>query len=91
MGRVWAMGAAEGTISVRCGCGKKLKAPAGSEGRKARCPDCDAILARHQSRVSIFDLNAATLAYYFFNPMSLIIIAIGMAAAFRTANGSVTG
>jgi hypothetical protein len=51
----------------------------------------EAILARSNLNVSVFNLNGAVLAGYFFNPLSLIIIAIGMAAAFRTANGSVTG
>jgi hypothetical protein len=37
---------------------------------------------------SIFDLNSAKLGYYFFNPIGLVIMAVGMAAAFRTANGS---
>jgi DNA-directed RNA polymerase subunit RPC12/RpoP len=31
-----------GTIQVRCACGRKLTAPAGSEGKKARCPACGA-------------------------------------------------
>lgn len=34
----------EGTITVRCTCGKKLKAPAESAGKRARCPACGAIL-----------------------------------------------
>ncbi|MDB5292503.1 MAG: hypothetical protein JWL69_3744 [Phycisphaerales bacterium] len=50
----------------------------------------EVVIARH-SQVSIFDLNSAALALYFFSPITLIIIVIGMAAAFRTANGSVTG
>jgi hypothetical protein len=36
--------AGEGTITVRCTCGKKLKAPAESAGKKARCPACGAVL-----------------------------------------------
>src|SRR5688500_8715066 len=32
------------TISVRCVCGKKLKAPASAVGRKARCPKCGNIV-----------------------------------------------
>jgi len=31
-----------GPIQMRCACGKKLTAPAGSEGRRARCPVCGA-------------------------------------------------
>jgi hypothetical protein len=48
------------------------------------------ILASHGIHKSVFDLNSAALAMYFFSPMSLIIIAIGMGAAFRTANGSMS-
>jgi hypothetical protein len=40
---------------------------------------------------SIFNLDPAKLAYYFFNPIGLIIIAVGLLAAYRTANGSVKG
>src|SRR5215469_4863657 len=35
---------ATAAITVRCACGRKLTAPAGSEGRKARCPACGASL-----------------------------------------------
>jgi hypothetical protein len=49
------------------------------------------ILSRSHLQTSIADLNPSRLGYYFFNPIGLIIIVIGMAAAFRTANGSVTG
>jgi hypothetical protein len=35
--------------------------------------------------------TAAALGYYFFNPAGLIIMAVGMAAGYRTANGGVTG
>lgn len=31
-----------GAIQVRCACGRTLTAPAGSEGRRARCPACGA-------------------------------------------------
>ncbi len=40
---------------------------------------------------SIFNANPALLANYFFRPISLIIMVIGMFAAFRTANGSIKG
>ena len=33
--------------------------------------------------------SPASMAYYFFRPISLFIMTIGMGAAFRTANGSV--
>jgi hypothetical protein len=36
------------------------------------------------------NLTSAELGYYFLRPMGLVIIVIGMGAAFRTANGSVT-
>ena len=33
-------------ISVKCGdCGKALKAPDALAGKKARCPDCGAVVA----------------------------------------------
>jgi hypothetical protein len=51
----------------------------------------EAILTRSNLHISVFDLKGDVLAGYFFSPLSLIIIAIGMAAAFRTANGSVAG
>jgi hypothetical protein len=46
------------------------------------------ILARKGSHVSLFDLDPAKLGYYFFSPIGLIIIVVGVGAAFRTANGS---
>ena len=49
------------------------------------------VLSRHNIHKSVMDLDSAKLAYYFFSPIGLIIIAVGMAAAYRTANGSVTG
>ena len=39
-----ANGAATATISVRCNCGKKLKAPASAVGKKAKCPGCGNVL-----------------------------------------------
>jgi predicted RNA-binding Zn-ribbon protein involved in translation (DUF1610 family) len=47
------------------------------------------IIQRHNPHASISTLNSAALGYYFFSPIGLIIMAVGMAAAFRTANGSV--
>ncbi|HEX3357784.1 MAG TPA: hypothetical protein VHS31_12505 [Tepidisphaeraceae bacterium] len=38
------MAEAAGHISVLCGCGKKLKAPASAVGRKAKCPSCGNVL-----------------------------------------------
>ena len=32
------------TISVHCPCGKRLKAPAGAAGRKAKCPSCGNVM-----------------------------------------------
>jgi hypothetical protein len=49
------------------------------------------VLARVGSHRSIVDLNQARLAFYFFSPLGLIIMAVGVAAAYRTANGSITG
>lgn len=49
------------------------------------------IASHHDPNASIFKLNSAALVYYFFRPVSLIIMAVGMAAAYRTANGSVKG
>ncbi len=49
------------------------------------------VIADKNPNVSIFNLNSAKLAYYFFSPIGLIIIAVGLGAAFRTANGSVKG
>ena len=37
---------------------------------------------------SFLDLNAVALGYYFFRPISLIIIGVGVLAAYRTANAS---
>jgi hypothetical protein len=48
----------------------------------------ETIIMRAGKNVSIFDLDSARLGYYFFNPIGLIIIAVGIGAAFRTANGS---
>ncbi len=31
------------SIKWRCDCGKSLKVPNGSEGRKAKCPQCGAV------------------------------------------------
>jgi hypothetical protein len=41
--------------------------------------------------ISIFDLNGSRLGHYLFSPMSLVFMVIGVGAAFRTANGSVSG
>ena len=46
------------------------------------------ILARIGNDTSISDLNGLRLGYYFFNPIGSIIILVGVAAAYRTANGS---
>ena len=48
------------------------------------------LLSRQGLNRSIFDLNGAKLGYYFCSPIGLIIIAVGMGAAYRTANGSVS-
>jgi hypothetical protein len=48
------------------------------------------LLSRSHLHKTIADLAPAKVGYYFFNPIGLIIIAVGMAAAFRTANGSIT-
>ena len=48
------------------------------------------LLSRQGFGRSIFDLNPAKLGYYFLSPIGLIIIAVGMGAAFRTANGSMS-
>jgi hypothetical protein len=48
-------------------------------------------LSRIMPEISIFDLRGVYLGLYFFNPISLIIMVVGMAAAFRTANGSIVG
>jgi hypothetical protein len=42
------------------------------------------LLSRTASHRSIANLDPAKLGYYFFSPIGLIIIVIGMAAAFRT-------
>jgi DNA-directed RNA polymerase subunit M/transcription elongation factor TFIIS len=49
------------------------------------------IATHNDPHASIFNLNTAALAYFFFKPISLIIMLIGMGAAFRTANGSISG
>ena len=49
------------------------------------------ILARHGIHKSLLDLDSAKLGIYFMSPIGLIIIAVGMAAAYRTASGSVRG
>src|ERR1700678_1388967 len=36
--------AGEASIQVVCACGKKLKAPATSAGKKARCPACGKVM-----------------------------------------------
>jgi hypothetical protein len=46
------------------------------------------VLSRLNRDTSIFNLDGSKLGYYFFNPIGLIIIAIGLGAAYRTANGS---
>ena len=48
----------------------------------------EALLMKQGSNKSIFDLDSAKLGFYFLSPIGLIIIVIGAAAAFRTANGS---
>ena len=47
------------------------------------------LISRAGSHRSISNIDPAKLGFYFFSPISLIIMVIGMAAAFRTANGSV--
>lgn len=47
------------------------------------------VLARMHPPRTIESYSSAKLGYYFFSPIGLIIIAVGVAAAFRTANGSV--
>jgi len=44
------------------------------------------ILSRHGETIS--EIEQSRLLYYFFNPIGLIIIAVGVGAAYRTANGS---
>ena len=46
------------------------------------------IIARSGKNISIFNLNPAKLGYYFFSPIGVIIILVGVAFAYRTANGS---
>jgi hypothetical protein len=38
---------------------------------------------------SIWDLDSAALGMYFFNPIGLIIIAVGVGAGYRTASGAI--
>jgi DNA-directed RNA polymerase subunit RPC12/RpoP len=105
----WATGFAIGYIAILIGIAAGVGMQIGQKGHSrvggvaaaamtlgaiivAKIAVIEAILARNpDSHGSIFNLDAAALAYYFFSPIGLIIIAIGMAAAFRTANGSVTG
>jgi hypothetical protein len=47
------------------------------------------LISRAGSHRSIANIDPAKLGFYFFSPISLIIMVIGMAAAFTTANGSV--
>lgn len=47
------------------------------------------VLARMHPPRTIETLSSAKLGYYFFSPIGLIIVVVGMAAAFRTANGSI--
>jgi hypothetical protein len=49
------------------------------------------ILARTNLPLSIFHINPSKLGYYYFNPIGSIIILVGIAAAYRTANGSIKG
>jgi len=46
------------------------------------------IIRHHDPAASIATINSAALAYYFIKPVSLIIMAVGMAFAYKTANGS---
>jgi hypothetical protein len=46
-------------------------------------------LGRTHPPRTLASLDAAKLGWYFFSPIGSIIMLIGMAAAFRTANGSV--
>jgi hypothetical protein len=48
------------------------------------------LLSRSHLHKSVADLDPAKIGFYFFNPIGLIIIAVGMGAAFRTANGSIS-
>ncbi len=32
------------TLRFRCGCGAKISAPASAAGRRARCPNCSAVI-----------------------------------------------
>lgn len=47
------------------------------------------ILARAHPARTLASIDSAKLGWYFFSPIGLIIMLIGMGAAFRTANGSV--
>jgi hypothetical protein len=49
------------------------------------------IISSHGSHASISNIDSTVLAAYFFSPIGLVIMCIGMAAAFRTASGSVKG
>lgn len=46
-------------------------------------------LARMHPPRTIDTYDSVKLGYYFFSPIGLVIIAVGVAAAFRTANGSI--
>jgi len=41
----------------------------------------------HDPRASIFKMNLMGLESYFFSPIGLVIIVVGMLAAYRTASG----
>lgn len=47
------------------------------------------ILARAHRGRTLASIDSAKLGWYFFSPIGLIIMLVGMGAAFRTANGSV--
>lgn len=47
------------------------------------------ILAGMHPPRTMDSLTAAKLGFYFFSPVGLLIMVVGMAAAFRTANGSI--
>jgi len=42
----------------------------------------------NQEGKSISDIESARLGYYFFSPIGLIIIAVGIGAAYRCASGT---
>ena len=46
------------------------------------------VIARVNPGLSMFDIDSDKLAAYFLNPIGLVIIVIGVAAAYRTASGS---